>query len=90
MGWALHGQMNRVATDEANFKLSAWCFCYTLSWGSLDLEFGFGFGGLETGVGMDRASASGSLHQLCFCVWYLAMGGGHVTPRNGGVVAYGI
>ena len=46
--------------------------CYVLSWGSLDLEFGcgfgfgfrfgFGFGVLEVGVGMDWASASGSLH----------------------------
>ena len=55
------------------------CLCYALSRGSPDLEFGFGFGVSEARVGMDRASASGSLCQLCFHVWYLAMGGGHIT-----------
>ena len=54
-----------------------------LSWDSPDPEFGFGFGVSETGVGMDGASASGLLHQLCFCVWYLAMGGGHVAGHDG-------
>ena len=46
---------------------------------SPDLELGFGFGVPESGVGLDRASASGLLHRLDFCVWYLAIGGGHVT-----------
>ena len=54
-----------------------------LSWGSPDLEFGFGLGVSEGGVGMDGASASGSLCQLCFCIRYLAMGGGHISGSNG-------
>ena len=53
--------------------------CYVLSQGSPDLEFRFGFRVLEARVGMDRASASGSLRRLCFCTCYLAMGGGHVA-----------
>ena len=57
--------------------------CYMLSWGSPDPEFGFGFRVLEAGVGMDGASASGSLRQLCFHIWYLAMSGGHVMGRDG-------
>ena len=51
--------------------------------GSPDLEFGFRFGVLETGVGMDGASVSGSLCRLCFRVQYLAMGGGHIARRDG-------
>ena len=54
-----------------------------LSQGGLDLEFGFGFGVLEARVGMDGASASGLLCQLDFCVWYLAMGGGHAMGHDG-------
>ena len=53
-----------------------------LSQGSPDPEFGFGFGVSETGVGMDWASASRSLRQLCFRIRYLAMGGGHVAGHN--------
>ena len=45
-------------------------------------EFRFGFGVLEARVGLDRASASGSLCQLDFCIQYLAMGGGHITGRD--------
>ena len=51
--------------------------------GGLDLELGFGFGVAETGVGMDRASASGSLRRLNFRIWYLAMGGGHAIGHDG-------
>ena len=32
---------------------------------------------------MDGASASGLLCRLCFCVRYLAMGGGHIMGRDG-------
>ena len=32
---------------------------------------------------MDGASASGSLHRLCFHVQYLAMGGGHIAGHDG-------
>ena len=32
---------------------------------------------------MDGASASRFLHRLCFCVQYLAMGGGHVAGHDG-------
>ena len=56
--------------------------CYTLSQGSPDPEFGFGFRALETGVGLDGASASGSLCQLNFRVRYLVIGGGHVTGHD--------
>ena len=31
---------------------------------------------------MDWASASRSLHQLCFRILYLTMGGGHVTGHD--------
>ena len=48
----------------------------------LDPGFGFGVGVPESGAGLDRASASGSLHQLDFCVRYLAIGGGHVAGCN--------
>ena len=54
-----------------------------LSQGSLDPEFGFGFGVLEVGVWMDWASASGSLHRLCFHIQYLTMGGGHIVGCDG-------
>ena len=54
-----------------------------LSWGGPDPEFRFRFGVPEAGVGMDGASASRSLRQLCFHVWYLATVGGHVTGHNG-------
>ena len=57
--------------------------CYMLSQGSPDLEFRFGFGVSEAGVGLDGASATRSLHQLDFCVQYLAMGGGHTMGCNG-------
>ena len=57
--------------------------CYALSRGGLDPEFGFGFGVPKGRVWMDWASASESLHQLCFCVRYLTMGGGHVMRRDG-------
>ena len=53
-----------------------------LSQGSLDPEFGFGFGVPEVGVWMDWASVSGSLHQLCFCIQYLTMGSGHVAGHD--------
>ena len=56
--------------------------CYALSQGSPDLEFGFGFRVLEARVGMDGASASRSLCQLCFHIWYLATGSGHITGRD--------
>ena len=39
--------------------------------------------GLEFGVRMDVASASGSLRRLNFHVWDLVMGGGHVARSNG-------
>ena len=35
--------------------------CYALFWGGPDPEFGFGFGVPESIVGLDGASASGSL-----------------------------
>ena len=57
--------------------------CYTLFWGSPDLKFSFGFGVLESGVGLDGASVSGSLCQLDFRVRYLAIGGGHVVGHDG-------
>ena len=52
----------------------------------LDPGFSFGVGVPESGVGLDGASASGLLHQLDFCVQYLAMGGGHVAGCNGEAV----
>ena len=57
--------------------------CYALSQGSLDPEFGFGFGVPETRVGLDGASVSGSLCQLDFRVLYLAMGAGHAVGHDG-------
>ena len=57
--------------------------CYTLSWGGPDPEFRFGFRVLETGVGMDGASESGSLRRLDFCIQYLARGGGHAMECDG-------
>ena len=42
----------------------------------LDPGFGFGVGVPESRVGLDGASASGSLRRLNFRVWYLAIGGG--------------
>ena len=51
-----------------------------------DLGFGFRVGVLESGVGWDGASASGSLCRLDFHVWYLAMGRGCVTGRDDEVV----
>ena len=54
--------------------------CVTHCFGvSPDLKFGFGFRVPESGVGLDGASASRSLHQLDFCVRYLVIGGGHVA-----------
>ena len=47
-----------------------------------DLGFGFGVGVLESGVGWDRASASGSLRQLDFHVRYLAIGRGHIITHH--------
>ena len=44
-----------------------------------DPGFGFGDRVLESRVGWDRASASGSLHRLDFCIRYLAMGRGRVA-----------
>ena len=44
--------------------------------GSPDPKLGFGFGVLESGVGLDGASVSRSLCQLDFCVQYLAIGEG--------------
>ena len=46
---------------------------------SLDMVFGFGFGVPESGVGLDRVSASRSLCQLDFHIRYLAIGGGRVV-----------
>ena len=40
---------------------------------SPDMEFGFGFGVPESGVGLDGASVSGLLRRLDFCVRYLAI-----------------
>ena len=40
----------------------------------------------ESGVGLDGASASGLLHQLDFCVRYLAIGRGRIAGRNGEAV----
>ena len=54
-----------------------------LSWGSLDLEFGFRFGVPESRGGMDGALVSRSLCRLCFRIQYLAMGGGHVVGHDG-------
>ena len=47
-----------------------------------DPGFGFGVRVLESGLGWDRASASGLLRQLDFRIWYLAMGRGHVAGHN--------
>ena len=58
-------------------------YCYALSRGSLDPDFGFRFGVPESGVGMDGASASRSLCWLCFCVQYLAICGGHIMGHDG-------
>ena len=44
-----------------------------------DLGFRFGVRVLESGVGLDGASASRSLFRLNFHVWYLVIGGGHVV-----------
>ena len=52
----------------------------------LDPGFGFGVRVLESGVGWDMASASGSLCQLDFHVRYLAIGRGHVVGHDGEVV----
>ena len=52
----------------------------------LDPGFGFGVRVPESGVGLDGASASGSLRRLDFHVQYLAMGRGHVTGCNGEAV----
>ena len=48
----------------------------------LDPGFGFGVGVLESGVGWDGASASGSLRRLDFRIRYLARGRGHVVGRD--------
>ena len=47
-----------------------------------DPGFGFRVGVLESGVGWDRASASGSLRRLDFRVRYLAMGRGRVVGHD--------
>ena len=57
--------------------------CYALFQGSPDPRFRFGFGVPESGVGLDRASASGSLLLLDFRIWYLVIGGGHVAEHDG-------
>ena len=57
--------------------------CYALSRGGPDPDFRFRFKVPESGVGMDGASASRSLRRLCYRIWYLAMGGGHVAEHNG-------
>ena len=46
----------------------------------------FGVGVLESGVGWDRASASGSLRRLNFRIQYLVMGGGRIAGHNDEVV----
>ena len=51
-----------------------------------DPGFGFGVGVLESGVGWDGASASGSLHRLNFHVWYLARGRGRIAGHDDKVV----
>ena len=65
-----------VSGSEFGFRFGVWVQVRSLCSGS---EFGFRFGVPEAGVGMDGASASGSLRRLCFRVWYLATGGGHVV-----------
>ena len=52
----------------------------------LDPGFGFGVRVPESGVGLDGASVSGSLHRLDFRVRYLAIGRGRVTGHNGEAV----
>ena len=47
-----------------------------------DPGFGFGVGVPESGVGLDGASASGSLRQLDFCIRYLAIGRGCVAGHD--------
>ena len=47
-----------------------------------DPGFRFGVRVLESGVGWDRASVSGSLHQLDFRIQYLARGRGHVAGHD--------
>ena len=59
--------------------------CYVLFWGSPGPEFRFGFGVPGSVVGLDGASASGSLHRLDFHVRYLVTGRGHAVGRNGEV-----
>ena len=51
-----------------------------------DPGFRFGVGVPESGVGLDRASASGSLRRLDFRVRYLVIGGGRVVGRDGEAV----
>ena len=51
-----------------------------------DPGFGFGVGVLESGVGWDGASASGSLCRLDFCIRYLAIGRGRVMGCDGEAV----
>ena len=51
-----------------------------------DPGFRFGVGVPESGVGWDRASASGSLRRLDFRVRYLAIGRGRVAGRDGEAV----
>ena len=54
--------------------------------GSPDPKLGFGFGVLESGVGLDGASVSRSLCRLDLCVRYLAIGGGCIAGHNGEAV----
>ena len=51
-----------------------------------DLGFGFGVRVSESGVGLDRASASRLLRQLDFRVRYLVIGRGHVVGHDGEAV----
>ena len=51
-----------------------------------DPGFRFGVRVLESGVGWDGASVSGSLRRLDFRVRYLAMGRGRVAGRDDEVV----
>ena len=51
-----------------------------------DPGFRFGVGVPESGVGLDRASASGSLCRLDFRVRYLAIGGGCIVGHDGEAV----
>ena len=80
---------NRLAApgEECGYPCTGriWQCCYMLFRGSPDPEFGFGFGVLESVVGLDGASASRSLCRLDFRVRYLVTGRGHTAGCNGEV-----